>query len=99
MIIDVNPAAENVLGISRMRAKGQSLLQLVDDEPEMREILARVAVTGDHYANEMRLAPTEVHPDERVVDCRVSPVSLDDAALLVELTDVTRRSQISRESA
>ena len=99
MILDLNPAAENVLGISQGRARGQSLLQLVDDEPEMREILARVAVTGDHYANEMRLAPTEVHPDERVVDCRVSPVNLDDAALLVELTDVTRRSQISRENA
>jgi two-component system nitrogen regulation sensor histidine kinase GlnL len=47
----------------------------------------------------MRLAPTEVHPDERVVDCRVSPVDIDNAALLVEITDVTRRSQISRENA
>lgn len=65
----------------------------------MREILARVLVTGDHYANEMRLAPTEVHPDERTVDCRVSPVDLEGAALLIELTDVTRRTQISRENA
>ena len=99
LIIDVNPAAENVLGISRTRAQGQSLLQLLDDEPEMREILARVAATGDHYANEMRLAPTEVHPDERVVDCRVSPIDMNGATLLVEMTDVTRRSQISRENA
>ncbi len=99
MIVDVNPAAENVLGISRTRAKGQSLLQLVDDEPEMREILARVAATGDHYANEMKLAPTEVHPNERVVDCRVSPIDMSGATLLVEMTDVTRRSQISRENA
>ena len=99
MIVDVNPAAENVLGISRSRAQGQSLLQLVDDEPEMREILARVAATGDHYANEMRLAPTEVHPNERVVDCRVSPIDMRGATLLVEMTDVTRRSQISRENA
>jgi len=74
-------------------------LQLVDDEPEMREILGRVAATGDHYANEMHLAPTEVHPDERVVDCRVSPVHIEHATLLVEITDVTRRTQISRENA
>ncbi|MDJ0709459.1 MAG: nitrogen regulation protein NR(II) [Woeseiaceae bacterium] len=99
LIVDMNPAAENVLGISRRRGRGKSLLQLVDDEPEMREILARVAVTGEHYANEMRLAPTEVHPDERVVDCHVSPIRLDPAALLVEISDVTRRSQISRENA
>jgi two-component system nitrogen regulation sensor histidine kinase GlnL len=65
----------------------------------MRDILTRVVATGDHYANEMRLAPTEVHNVERIVDCRVSPITTDDACLLVEMTDVTRRSQISRENA
>ncbi len=65
----------------------------------MREILGRVAVTGDQYANEMRLSPTEVHPHERVVDCRVSPIDIDPAVLLVEISDVTRRTQISRENA
>ena len=75
------------------------MLQLVDDEPEMRDILTRVVATGDHYANEMRLAPTEVYKDERIVDCRVSPMASEDASLLVEITDVTRRSQISRENA
>jgi two-component system nitrogen regulation sensor histidine kinase GlnL len=99
LIVDLNPAAENILGISSRRARGQSLLQLVDDEPEMREILSRVAVTGDHYANEIRLAPTEVHSEERVIDCHVSPVAIDNARLLVEVTDVTRRMQISRENA
>ena len=74
-------------------------MQLVDDEPELREILSRVIVTGDHYANEMHLASTEVHAHERIVDCRVSPVELDSAVLLVEITDVTRRNQISRENA
>ena len=99
LIVDLNPAAENILGISRRRARRQSLLRLVDDEPEMREVLGRVAATGDHYANEMHLAPTEVHADERIVDCRVSPVAIGDAVLLVEITDVTRRTRISRENA
>jgi two-component system nitrogen regulation sensor histidine kinase GlnL len=99
LIVDLNPGAENILGMSRKRARGKSLLRLVDDDPEMQEILSRVAVTGDQYANEMRLAPTEVHPDERIVDCRVSPIDIDDAVLLVEITDVTRRNQISRENA
>ena len=65
----------------------------------MSEILSRVAFTGDQYANEMRLAPSEVHPDERVVDCRVSPIDIDPAVLLVEINDVTRRTQITRENA
>jgi two-component system nitrogen regulation sensor histidine kinase GlnL len=75
------------------------LLRLLDDEPELRDILSRVLETGDHYANELTLGPTEVHADERIVDCRVSPLLVGDAALLVEMTDVTRRSKISRENA
>ena len=50
LIVGLNPAAENILGISQRRAHGQPLLQLVDDEPEMRDILSRVVATGDHYA-------------------------------------------------
>ncbi len=99
LIVDLNPAAENILGISQQRARGKSLLRLVDDEPEMRDILSRVVATGDHFANEMHLSPTEVHAAERIVDCRVSPVEAGGACLLVEITDVTRRSQISRENA
>lgn len=55
--------------------------------------------TGDHYANEMRLGVTEAHNDERIVDCRVSPIECDGASLLVEITDITRRTRISRENA
>lgn len=99
LIIGVNPAAENILGISSKRARGESLLRLVDDEPELRDILTRVIQTGDHYANELRLGPTEVHAMERIVDCRVSPINCGGAALLVEMTDVTRRNQIFRENA
>jgi len=99
LIVGLNPAAENILGISIQRARGEPLLQLVDDEPELRDILGRVIETGDHYANEMRLGRTEVHAEERIVDCRVSPIECGEAALLVEMTDVTRRSKISRENA
>ena len=75
------------------------MLQLVDDEPELRDILGRVMQSGDHYANEMRLSPNEAHSSDRIVDCRVSPFEFGGAALLVEMTDVTRRNQITRENA
>jgi len=95
----MNPSAENIVGISEKRAIGEPLLQLVDDDPELRDILSRVIETGDHYANELNLAATEVHAEERTVDCRVSPLETEGAALLVEMTDVTRRAKISRENA
>ncbi len=99
LIVGLNAAAENILGISQSRARGESLLRLVGDEPELQDILSRVIATGDHYANEMQLPPTEVHAHERIVECHVSPLDLDPVALLVEMTDVTRRTLISRENA
>ena len=101
LIEDMNPAAENLLGISQHRAHRQSLLQLLGDDIEFRDILIRTLDSGVTYANEMRLGRTEVHPEERRIDCRVSllPEPSENARLLVEMNDVTRRSRISRENA
>jgi two-component system nitrogen regulation sensor histidine kinase GlnL len=101
LIEDMNPAAENLLGISQHRARGQSLLQLLGDDSELQDILLRTLESGITYVNEMRLGRTEVHADERVIDCRVSLMreSPDKARLLVEMSDVTRRSRITRENA
>ncbi len=98
----MNPAAENLLGISQHRARGKPLLQLVDDDPEFQDILSRALTTGQTYAAELRLGPTEVHAEDRIVDFRVS--SREEHAdlrtsLLVEMLDVTRRLRISRENA
>jgi two-component system, NtrC family, nitrogen regulation sensor histidine kinase GlnL len=77
------------------------LLQLADDDPEFKDILARGLDTGQTYAAELRLGPTEVHADDRIVDFRVSSLEHTDlkASLLVEMSDVTRRTRISRENA
>jgi two-component system nitrogen regulation sensor histidine kinase GlnL len=64
-------------------------------------MLSRALDTGQTYAAELRLGPTEVHAEDRVVDCRVSSLEHADltASLLVEMLDVTRRMRISRENA
>ena len=97
----MNPAAENLLGISEQRASRQSLLKLVGDSEELGSILNRALTTDSSYACELRLPPTEVQADERVVDCRVSCHGPAEAArtLIVEMSDVTRRARISRENA
>lgn len=101
LIVSINAAAEDLLGISAHRARGKSLLELIGDVCEFGDVLNRVLESGVTYANEMRLTATEVHSDERLVDCRVS--LLDDRddrkVLLVEMSDVTRRDRISRENA
>jgi two-component system nitrogen regulation sensor histidine kinase GlnL len=95
----MNAAAENLLGISQVRARNQSVLQLLGDDQALKDILVRVLQTGDAYANELRLAPNEASAEVRVVDCRVSMMSGGSSALLIEMSDVTRRSRISRENA
>jgi len=101
LIVDMNPAAENLLGISRARAHDLPLLPLVDDEKDLRDILHRSLDSGVTYASELCLAPGGEHPEERIIDCRVSQLAepAGAARLLVEMSDVTRRSRISRENA
>jgi two-component system nitrogen regulation sensor histidine kinase GlnL len=97
----MNPAAENLLGISEQRASRQALLKLVGDDEELGSILNRALASDSSYACELRLPPTEVQADERIVDCRVSchDHAEDARSLIVELSDVTRRARITRENA
>lgn len=101
LVRELNPAAENLLGISERRASGQPFLPLVDDDPDFRDVLLRALETGITYANELKLGPTEIHAEHRIIDCKVSSVSLPErkAKILVELSDVSRRSRINREQA
>lgn len=95
----MNPSAENILGISAKRAQGEALQRLVGDDDELADVLNRTLETENCFATELRLPPTEAHSEERLIDCRVGPLVDDDATILVEMTDVSRRAKISRENA
>jgi len=100
LIVAINPAGENLLGISRHRACGRSLLHLLGNDEKFGDVLSRVRSSGTTFADELKLGPLEVKGEDRIVDCRVSAMrSGGDDLLLVELSDVTRRSRISRENA
>ncbi len=77
------------------------MLQLADDDLEFQDILSRALETGQTYAAELRLGPTEAHAEDRIVEVRVSSLEHENltASLLVEMSDLTRRSRISREKA
>ncbi len=77
------------------------MLQLADDDLEFQDILSRALETAQTYAAELRLGPTEAHAEDRIVEVRVSSLEHENltASLLVEMSDLTRRSRISREKA
>ena len=101
LVRDLNPAAENLLGISHDRACGDAFLPLVDNDPTFADILEQALVTNSVYVYETTLAPHEAASQQRTVDCRVSPLTLADEprSLVIEMTDVTRRARITRENA
>jgi len=100
LIVAINPAGESLLGISRHRSYGRSLLHLLGNDRKFSDVLSRVKSTGTTFADELKLGPLEINGEDRIVDCRVSAMRAGgDDLLLVELSDVTRRSRISRENA
>lgn len=97
----MNPAAENLFGYSRLRATGTPFLRIVDNDPTFATALEQTLDSGVTYAYETRLSIGDDRNTERWVECRLSPLDGEnaDAALIVEITDVTRRTRINRENA
>lgn len=64
-------------------------------------MLNRCRASGDSFANTVRLPSTEVDREQRLVDCQVSRTDGSTCVngLLIEMTDITRRSRINRENS
>lgn len=99
-IVDLNPAAENLLGVSHDRARGAELVALCAGNPKLADVLTRAMEHGQTYAREISLSPRLGDEEPRIVDCRVTPQHLEPGIrLIVEFSDVTRRARITRENA
>jgi len=97
----LNPAAEEIFGVSSRQAFGQSLDRLVMNTTELETIAGRVLQSASPYAGrDLELYPREMPGDCLVMDCSVSHLDpeLDGGKLLLELQDTTRLRRISREA-
>jgi two-component system, NtrC family, nitrogen regulation sensor histidine kinase GlnL len=97
-----NPAAEQLLGLSRQQLGGRMLLEALPGLAVLQPSLARVLDTGLGCSRRevlVALAPGE--EPALVLDCAIS--SVDDESghreLLLELVDASRRLRIDREQA
>lgn len=100
-VVDLNPAAENLIGVSHHRARGNRIMVLCGDNEKLGEVLELAMRRGQTYAREITLSLRNGSPEPRTVDCRVTPQRdiQPDVSLIVEFTDVTRRERINRENA
>lgn len=97
-LLSLNPAAEALLDVSAKQVRGVRLRQLLPAATIFEASLSRVVESGHPLTErDMQLALTGSPPI--TVDCVITPVSEHalPGGLLVELLDLDRHKQISRE--
>ena len=95
-IIDLNAAAENLLGISHRQASGKSIRDCFTPYEEFLGLCQRVAETG--LICGVREVATRVGDRETLLDCRAAPLEGLSGHLVLELFDTERDRQIRREA-
>lgn len=92
----LNPAAENLLGISATLAHGQPLAQLFPDSPALLEALGQAEARNASFTEHEVSISTAQH--QCLVSCTVSPVE-DNAAVawVLEFRQMDQQIKIARE--
>lgn len=97
-LLSLNPAAEALLDVSAKQVRGVQLRQLLPAAEMLEAALLRVVESG-HPLTERDMHLVLAGASPITVDCVITPVSEQalPGGLLVELLDLDRHKQISRE--
>ncbi|MBN1240679.1 MAG: PAS domain-containing protein [Gammaproteobacteria bacterium] len=90
----LNPAAENLLGVSARQALGRPLRDLVHPPDELIRLCRRTLDSGLTFS--LRELAARIGDRELIVDCRAAPLDAD-GGLLLELFDTEHDRRIKRE--
>jgi two-component system, NtrC family, nitrogen regulation sensor histidine kinase GlnL len=99
--IYANVAAQDLLAFSLNQARGRPFSDFLHDTNGLIGILRRSLQTGEGIADrELTVRPIGLQREARVLDVTVTPLEgqITGTHLLLELTDDTQRSRISREN-
>lgn len=98
-VLELNPAAENLLYVSRDTVQGKPLSSCFDSPDEITDLLTRCMASQQTYARELLLRRQSGGLHNLYIDCRVAPYSgATSNALLVEINDITSRLRINRDN-
>ncbi len=101
-VVMLNTAAEDMLAVSAGAARGRRLADLVSGGDRLDTLVVRARVSGEALAQrECELAPAVRNDTRYLVDCMFTPFSQsgEPGAVLVEISDTTRQTRISRDNA
>jgi two-component system, NtrC family, nitrogen regulation sensor histidine kinase GlnL len=97
-----NPAAEQLLGVSRQQLAGRVLIEVVPDLEVLGPLLARARDTGQGFSRrEVLVAAPPVGEPGLALDCALTSYesSAAEPGVLLEMADASRRLRIDREKA
>jgi two-component system, NtrC family, nitrogen regulation sensor histidine kinase GlnL len=97
-----NPAAEQLLGVSRLQLAGRVLTEVVPGLDVLRPLLERVRDTGQGFSRrEVLVAESPGGEPGLALDCALSSSEsvTGSRELLLEMADASRRLRIDREKA
>ncbi len=95
-VLDLNTAAENLLGVSRRQAVDRPIRDFFTPPDELVALCRRAVETG--LTCGVREVAARVGERETLLDCRAAPLEGRDGRLLLELFDTERDRQIRREA-
>lgn len=97
----LNPAAEQLLGISRQKLVDQVINEALPTLATLRPFLERAMNTGEAFSRrEMTVEIAVPSIETSIIDCTVTRYTdQGNEGLVLELTDASRRLRISRENA
>jgi two-component system nitrogen regulation sensor histidine kinase GlnL len=98
-VIDLNPGAEDLLGLSARHSLGRNLQMLVPGLHSIEELLRRAATEGELFGQLVTIHAAHKGDAPIEVACHVSPLRGPGRRVLVELSDATQWRQIDREHA
>lgn len=101
-VIYANPAAEQLLGVSRQQLTGRVLLDVVPGLEVLRPLLEKVRITGGGFSRrEVLVSDRPAGEPELALDCALSTSDGEAGPrqYLLEIADASRRLRIHREKA
>ncbi len=99
-VVDMNSAAEHLVGASVESIRGNSLLdRLPCIADELMGMVTASIERGQAFAQNLTINGQPLHPEDRIVDCRVGPFAAGgQSEVLIEITDITRRLRVHHEN-
>ncbi len=99
-VVWLNPAAQNLLGISLQRATGLSLQAIAPGVEPLMQLCDRARSEQKSFGQAINLPAPLRDGNEHEFAVRVGPTGApEENLLLMELFDITQRHQLDRESA